>query len=122
MASLRRLALFFGALLPAAFAAPTPAAQQKREVVPNKYIITLKEGVTSEDFKSHVNWARDVHARSLGKRDTTGVSHEYQIASFNAYAGEFDEATLEQIKSSPDVRSILFTHASCHMYGPVKGR
>lgn len=102
MASLRRLALFFGALLPAAFAAPA-ATQQKREVIPNKYIVTLKEGITSDDFKSHLNWARDVHARSLSKRGTTGVSHEYQINTFNAYAGEFDEETLEQIKSNPDV-------------------
>ncbi|KAI0893674.1 alkaline proteinase [Annulohypoxylon nitens] len=105
MASLRRLALFFGALLPAVFAAPTPQ-QQKREIVPNKYIITLKEGISSEEFKSHLNWARDVHARSLTKRDTTGVSHEYQINTFNAYAGEFDEATLEQLKNSPDVAEI----------------
>ncbi|KAI4867658.1 alkaline proteinase [Hypoxylon rubiginosum] len=105
MASLRRLALFFGALLPAAFAAPA-ATQQKREVIPNKYIVTLKEGITSDDFKSHLNWARDVHARSLSKRGTTGVSHEYQINTFNAYAGEFDEETLEQIKSNPDVAEI----------------
>lgn len=103
MASLRRLALFFGALLPIAFAAPTPAAQQKREIIPNKYIVSLKEGVSSEDFKSHLNWARDVHARSLNKRDTTGVSHEYNIKDFNAYAGEFDEETVEQIKNNPDV-------------------
>ncbi|KAI1405347.1 alkaline proteinase [Hypoxylon fuscum] len=106
MASLRRLALFFGALLPIAFAAPTPAAQQKREIIPNKYIVSLKEGVSSEDFKSHLNWARDVHARSLNKRDTTGVSHEYNIKDFNAYAGEFDEETVEQIKNNPDVAEI----------------
>ncbi|KAI2469826.1 alkaline proteinase [Annulohypoxylon bovei var. microspora] len=105
MASLRRLALFFGALLPAIFAAPTPH-QQKREIVPNKYIVTLKQGISSEDFKSHLNWARDVHARSLNKRDTTGVSHEYQINTFNAYAGEFDEETLEQLKNNPDVAEI----------------
>ncbi|XXH02904.1 hypothetical protein Hte_009293 [Hypoxylon texense] len=105
MASLRRLVLFFGALLPAAFAAPA-TTQQKRESIPNKYIVTLNEGITSDDFKSHLNWARDVHARSLSKRDTTGISHEYQINTFNAYAGEFDEETLEQIKSNPDVAEI----------------
>ncbi|KAI0377640.1 alkaline proteinase [Hypomontagnella monticulosa] len=106
MANLRRLALFLGALLPAAFAAPTPA-QQKREIIPNKYIVTLKEGISTEDFKSHLNWARDVHARSLTKRDTVGVEKEYSISSsFNAYAGEFDAATLEQLKNSPDVADI----------------
>ncbi|KAI2605584.1 alkaline proteinase [Hypoxylon sp. NC1633] len=106
MASLRRLALFLGALLPAVLAAPAPAAQQKREIIPNKYIVTLKEGISSEDFKSHLNWARDVHARSLNKRDTAGVSHEYKISNFSAYAGEFDDETLEQIKNSADVAEI----------------
>ncbi|KAI1383904.1 alkaline proteinase [Hypoxylon trugodes] len=106
MANLRRLALFIGALLPSVFAAPTPAAQQKREIIPGKYIVTLKEGISNEDFKSHLNWARDVHARSLGKRDTVGVSHEYQIHNFSAYAGEFDDETLEQIKNSADVAEI----------------
>ncbi|KAI0843925.1 alkaline proteinase [Daldinia vernicosa] len=106
MFNVRRLALFLGALLPAAVAAPTPSTQQKREIIPNKYIVTLKEGVTSDDFKSHVNWARSVHARSLNKRDTVGVEHEYQIAKFNAYAGEFDAETIEQIKSHPDVAEI----------------
>ncbi|KAI1475039.1 hypothetical protein K445DRAFT_72960 [Daldinia sp. EC12] len=106
MFNVRRLALFLGALLPAAIAAPTPASQQKKEIIPNKYIVTLKEGVTSADFKSHVNWARSVHARSLNKRDTAGVEREYNIASFNAYAGEFDEETLEQIKNHPDVAEI----------------
>ncbi|KAL7620538.1 hypothetical protein AAE478_009533 [Parahypoxylon ruwenzoriense] len=107
MASLRRLALFIGALLPAAFAAPTaPIAQQKREVIPNKYIVTLKEGITAETFKTHLNWARDVHSRSLSKRDTVGIEHEYHISNFNAYAGEFDKETLEQIKVHPDVVEI----------------
>ncbi|KAI8962589.1 alkaline proteinase [Daldinia sp. FL1419] len=106
MFNVRRLALFLGALLPAAIAAPTPATQQKKEIIPNKYIVTLKDGVTSEDFKSHVNWARSVHARSLNKRDTVGVEREYQINKFNAYAGEFDAETLEQIKSHPDVAEI----------------
>ncbi|KAI2782573.1 alkaline proteinase [Daldinia loculata] len=106
MFNVRRLALFLGALLPAAVAAPTPATQQKGEIIPNKYIVTLKEGVTSDDFKSHVNWARSVHARSLNKRDTAGVEREYQIAKFNAYAGEFDAETIEQIKSHPDVAEI----------------
>ncbi|KAI5864946.1 alkaline proteinase [Durotheca rogersii] len=105
MASFRRLALLLGAVLPAIFAAPT-APQQKREIVPNKYIVTLKEGITTEDFKTHVNWARDIHSRSLSKRDTTGIEHEYHISNFNAYSAEFDEETLEQIKNHPDVAEV----------------
>ncbi|KAI1802985.1 alkaline proteinase [Daldinia bambusicola] len=106
MFNVRRLALFLGALLPAAIAAPTPATQDKKEIIPNKYIVTLKEGVSVDAFKTHVNWARSVHARSLNKRDTVGVEREYNIASFNAYAGEFDAETIEQIKNHPDVAEI----------------
>ncbi|KAI0169382.1 alkaline proteinase [Hypoxylon sp. FL1284] len=105
MVSLRHLTLFWGALLPAAFAVPT-TPQPKREVIPNKYIIALKEGITSEDFKAHVNWASGVHVRSPSKRSTAGVSHEYHIKNFNAYAGEFDEETIEQIKNNPDVAEV----------------
>ncbi|KAI5917238.1 peptidase S8/S53 domain-containing protein [Camillea tinctor] len=106
MTSLRRLALFFGALLPAVLAAPTPAEPRKREIVPNKYIITLKSGVSVSDFEAHVNWARDLHSRSLTRRDTAGVQQTYNIDDFNAYAAELDEATLEAIKSNPDVAEV----------------
>ncbi|KAH9996192.1 peptidase S8/S53 domain-containing protein [Xylariaceae sp. FL0662B] len=105
MAGLRRFALLLGALLPAAFTAPT-GSPQKAEVVPNKYIVTLKAGITPEAFKSHVNWARDVHSRNLNKRDTTGIQQEYHINEFNAYAAEFDVETLASIKNSTDVAEI----------------
>lgn len=102
MANLRRLALFLGAFLPAALAAPTPAEQlAAREVIPNKYIVTLKEGVEASDFESHLSWVNDVHSRK--KRDVSGVDKEFHIGSFNAYVGEFDEETIEEIKSNPDV-------------------
>ncbi|KAI9896810.1 hypothetical protein N3K66_007832 [Trichothecium roseum] len=106
MANLRRIALFLGALLPAALAAPTPEAApaHKREVIPNKYIVTLKEGV--EDFAAHVSWVDDVHKRSLSRRDTGGVEKEFHIENFNAYVGEFDDETIEEIKNHPDVLEV----------------
>lgn len=100
MAGLRRLALFLGALLPAVLAAPTAAAK-KPEVIPGKYIVTLKEGAT--DTESHINWVNDIHRRSLGKRDTAGVEKTYNISSWNAYSGEFDDETIKQIKANPEV-------------------
>ena len=115
MANLRRLALFLGALLPIALAAPTPEPAQKREVIPNKYIVTLKE--TVEDFDAHVAWVGDVHKRSLNRRDTSGVEKEFHIDSFNAYVGEFDDETIEEIRSSPDVsRPPLPNHSITTLY------
>ncbi|KAH6675400.1 serine proteinase [Plectosphaerella plurivora] len=97
MPSLGRLALFFGALLPAALAAPVA---EKRNVIAGKYIVTLKSEASTA---SHLEWVSDVHSRSLTKRDTVGVEQTYNISSWHAYAGEFDDATLEEIKNNPDV-------------------
>jgi hypothetical protein len=100
MASLRNIAAFLGALLPAVIAAPAPRVP---EVIPNKYIITLKNSVASSDVESHLSWVSGVHARSLSKRDTTGVERTYGIGNWHAYAGEFDEATIAEIKANPEV-------------------
>ncbi|KAI0109009.1 peptidase S8/S53 domain-containing protein [Nemania sp. FL0031] len=106
MRSFRTLALFLGALLPAALAAPASKKAIEPEYIPNKYIVTLKSGISTADFESHLNWARDVHARSLSRRDTVGVEKTYNIKHFNAYAVEMDEETLAIIKASPEVAEV----------------
>lgn len=102
MASLRRLALFLGAVLPAALAVPV---LQQRNAIPGKYIITLKPEAPV-DLASHLSWVSGVHSRSLTKRDTAGVQNKYSISSWQAYAGEFDDATLEQIRANPNVGTL----------------
>ncbi|KAL6879360.1 alkaline proteinase [Trichoderma novae-zelandiae] len=104
MASIRRLVLYLGALLPAVFAAPA-VNHKLPEAVPNKFIITLKDG-TSIDADSHLTWVKDLHRRSLSKRSTAGVEKTYSIDTWNAYAGEFDEETVKQIKANPNVASV----------------
>ncbi|KAH8196440.1 hypothetical protein TruAng_009400 [Truncatella angustata] len=106
MVNFRRLATTLVALLPLTSAVPTQKQQQKREVIPGKYIVTLKDSASTADVESHLGWVQDVHARSLTKRETSGVEKTYNINSWNAYAGEFDDATIEQIKASADVASV----------------
>ncbi|KAF4472203.1 alkaline ase [Fusarium albosuccineum] len=101
MASLRRLALFFGALLPAALAAP--ADLPPKVPIPGKYIVTLKSDAPDSKIEAHLNWVGDIHRRSLNKRDTAGVEDKYNIGNWNAYSGEFDKDTIEEIKASPEV-------------------
>ncbi|KAJ4316576.1 proteinase B [Fusarium piperis] len=104
MANLRRLALFLGALLPAALAAPVDGPVRRQEAaIPNKYIVTLKPEASDSKISDHLNWVGDVHRRSLSKRDTVGVEETYNISDWNAYAGEFDDETIEKIKNSPEV-------------------
>ncbi|KAK7418599.1 proteinase B [Neonectria magnoliae] len=105
MTSIRNLALFLGALLPAALAAPAKQAAgvvPDPVVIPGKYIITLKEDAKT-DLESHLNWVTDVHRRSLSKRDTAGVEKTYNISTWNAYSGDFDDETIAEIEKSPDV-------------------
>ncbi|KAH7149847.1 peptidase S8/S53 domain-containing protein [Dactylonectria estremocensis] len=111
MASIRNIALVLGALLPAALAAPAARHQKRDEIaVPGKYIVTLNADASSD---AHLNWVADVHRRSLSKRDTAGVETTYNISDWNAYSGEFDDATLEEIKASPDV---AFVEPDYYMY------
>ncbi|RYP89144.1 hypothetical protein DL769_000192 [Monosporascus sp. CRB-8-3] len=82
MVSLRSFALLHGALQATVLAAPT------KQVIPGKYVVTLKGGIS----------ARDVHKSSLDSRSVKGVEKTFHIKDFNAYAGEFDEETLELIR------------------------
>jgi len=102
MVGIKNIALFAGAILPA-FGAPAgeKVAPQAAQVVPNSYIVTLKEGVAPQ---GHVSWVNSVHKRSEGRKDTKGVHKVFDIQDFKGYSGTFDQATLEQIKKNPDVR------------------
>lgn len=99
MYGLKKLALVAGALLPFVNAAPV-ASQPQARAIPNKYIVTLKEAA---DVESHLGWVKDVHARSLGRRDLSGVEKTFNISDFNGYSGSFDDATIEEIKANDAV-------------------
>ncbi|KAK1843016.1 alkaline serine protease alp1 [Colletotrichum chrysophilum] len=102
MTNFRRLALAVGALLPVVLAAPAAIKRDEPKFAPGKYIVTLKEDAAA-NVDSHLTWVANVHRRSLGKRDTVGVENKFNISNWNAYSGEFDEATIEEIKKSPEV-------------------
>ncbi|KAK0649633.1 subtilisin-related protease [Cercophora newfieldiana] len=102
MVGFRQLSLFAGIILSWATAAPVIDKRAAR-VLPGKYIVTLKPGVSVDTVGSHLNWARAVHARSLSRRDTAGVEKVFAVQDFNAYAGSFDAATIAEIRDSEDV-------------------
>ncbi|KAI1263685.1 peptidase S8/S53 domain-containing protein [Xylariaceae sp. FL1019] len=106
MPSIRQLVLFLGALLPAALAAPAQKAAHGRKVIPNKYIVTLKSGISTADFEKHVSWARNIHASSLNRRNFAGVEKTYNIHNFNAYSVEMDTELVAQLKAHPEVADV----------------
>ncbi|KAH8848538.1 hypothetical protein MCOR27_006051 [Pyricularia oryzae] len=105
MLHLKNLAVFLAALAP--FAAGAPIDKEPEVKVAGKYIVTLKPGIAARDIESHMGWVNSVHRRNVADgKEVAGVENKFDILDFHAYAGEFDEATLEEIRNSPDVADI----------------
>ncbi|EAA28983.1 subtilisin-like protein [Neurospora crassa] len=97
MVGLKNVALFAASIiLPASITWAAPIIEVETKPIPEKYIVLLKPHA---DLEGHLSWAKDVHARSLSRRDTAGVHKAWSVGSkFKAYAGEFDEETLKIIQ------------------------
>ncbi|KAL6922902.1 hypothetical protein ACHAP8_011539 [Fusarium lateritium] len=111
MSSFRSIALLFGAFLPAVLAAPHARNyKQQDDLIPGKYIITLNTDSDVAKVESHLHWVEDVHRRSLSKRSTMGIQSTFNVTSWHGYFGEFDEATIDEIKASPEVAFVEPDH------------
>ncbi|EHA46130.1 oryzin [Pyricularia oryzae 70-15] len=74
--------------------------------ITDRYIVTLKPGVTMERRDAHLDRVASLHKRSLGRRDLPGTESTVDIEEFHAYYGKFDDATVEEIKRDPDVAAV----------------
>lgn len=101
MVGFKQITLLFLGILPI-YASPL-VDKRSGEAIPDKYIITLKPGVSSSQVDSHLSWVADVHTRSLSRRESSGVDKVYSINEFNAYSGSFDVATISKIEESEQV-------------------
>lgn len=101
MMNLKPVALVLGALLVPAFAAPASL----EDLLPDRYIVTLKNNVESNGVDSHISWVNTVHRRGLERR--AGGVDKVWSKSFKGYSGQFDEVTLEDIRASVEVRMPL---------------
>ncbi|OBZ72814.1 Aqualysin-1 [Grifola frondosa] len=63
----------------------------------SSYIIRLKSGV---DKSVHLTWLRERLSRN------SEITHDYHSGFLNAFAGKFDEETLNFLRASPDVENI----------------
>ena len=109
MVGLKNVALFAASIiLPASITWAAPIIEVETKPIPEKYIVLLKPHA---DLEGHLSWAKDVHARSLSRRDTAGVHKAWSVGSkFKAYAGEFDEETLKIIQR--DERNVCLTESA----------
>ncbi|KAG9199918.1 hypothetical protein G6514_007818 [Epicoccum nigrum] len=82
-------------------------------LIPGKYIVQLKPETDIASIAVHHNVVREIHARNLAKRDIAaaeeeaGVEREYGFGDFKGYAGAFDAATVEELKSLPEVLNVV---------------
>lgn len=97
-------------------AAPILSASNAQPI-PNSYMVIFKKHVTDSAAQAHHSWVQDAHLKSqsyrteLKKRDQTsfqeevyeGLKHIYNIPGLSGYSGHFDEATIEKVRSHPDV-------------------
>ena len=100
MMNLKHIALLLSTLLAPAAAAPSQAS---RELLADKYIVTLKKDLISPQVDSHVSWVTNIHRRGLERR--AGGIDKVWSKSFKGYSGQFDEQTLKDIRASAEVRS-----------------
>ncbi|OAL72634.1 serine proteinase [Trichophyton violaceum] len=78
------------------------------DVIPNSYIVVMKDGVTAEDFDSHISSVAATHSLNKAKRGSETVGHKdsFNINGWRAYNGHFDEATIESILNDDKVNYV----------------
>jgi subtilisin family serine protease len=92
------------ALLPTALAAPTAEPIQKRapiiaaragQVVPNKYLIKLRDGVSDDALEA-----------AIGKLGESKADHIYRGKKFKGFAGKLEADLLDAIRLLPEVEYV----------------
>ncbi|OTA99672.1 hypothetical protein M426DRAFT_324923 [Hypoxylon sp. CI-4A] len=81
---------------------------QGTDVVPGKYIVSLKPGA---DITTHLSWVHSIihhhhHQQSVSRRDTAGVEKKYGFGDFSGYAGAFDDETVTRILQNENVLTV----------------
>jgi oryzin len=98
--------LFKNIFLAALSILPALVAAKKGDIVPDSYIVVLKDDISASAFASHRAWANDLHSAALAKRGDTGLHglrHTYNMGKLKGYAGTFDKETIAEISGRSEV-------------------
>ncbi|KAF2156915.1 subtilisin-like protease SUB2 [Myriangium duriaei CBS 260.36] len=81
---------------------PSPALD-----ISDRYIVTLKPNI---DLTQHLNFIQALHQKTFANEEGgalfEGLSHNWTIQSFKAYAGHFPPAIVEQLEAHQDVANV----------------
>ncbi|KAK2882751.1 Secreted subtilisin-like serine protease sub4 [Arthroderma sp. PD_2] len=105
MVCLKTLSVFLAAFAAADARAVFKTQSSKSEIIPDSYIVVMKDGVSSEDFKAHVSSVDQIHTTNKAKRgsSTGGMQRQFDIMNWRGYNGHFDPETLEEILNDSNV-------------------
>lgn len=106
MVAIKQLALFAATFVSAVSALPKPVPRSREDldIIPGKWIVTLKNGLEPSDVESHIHFASAAHARSGS--GFWGILKQWSIKSWNGYSAHFDDATIEQIRHDSSVLAV----------------
>ncbi|EEP79731.1 conserved hypothetical protein [Uncinocarpus reesii 1704] len=102
----RASAVAFAALIACTDASKLLGFENKRNIIPNSYIVALKEDVPEHDFDAHMAWVSNVHSASVaaaGSASTSGVKFTFKINGWKGYSGSFDDNTLNELLANENV-------------------
>lgn len=102
-------------------AAPLYSKEGLRDVIPHKYIIVFKDGVSKDYADFHANWVADIHAQEVGKADKSdpffstldvekvegGITDTFDVANtLSGYTGYFLDSVVDLIRRDPAVAHV----------------
>ncbi|KAI8978229.1 peptidase S8/S53 domain-containing protein [Trametes punicea] len=85
--------------------APLIAEEHPHGTVNNSYIVMLKDGIEPALMQNHMNFLETLHASDPLSHLFDGLTHVYD-AHVKGYAGKFSEATIEQLRTLPEVEYV----------------
>lgn len=104
------IALTFFTVFSAAFNIPDDA--KEGDIIPDSYIVVLKEDLAPAAADEHQSWVsnhmakRHVKRRGRGGRGGrrwSGLRASFRFGRWKGYAGDFDEETIKEIETRPEV-------------------
>lgn len=116
MLHFKGLLLAATALAGLANAAPAaPVNAKPGDVIPGRYIVSLKKDAGPRLLGTHLDWVGGIHARALGGAvDVKGIERTFNGSyGFQGYAGAFDDATVKEIRNNPDVSRAPVPTSAC---------
>lgn len=102
---------FFPSLLILA-AALQGALAATGDIIEGAYIVMLKPETPEPEFEAHCSWAAGIQSPGVAKGSGNGefpegvLKHTYLFGTMKGYVGTFDNKTIEEIATRPEVNYI----------------